>query len=57
MTAYDSIVYGRTNGAVVIISGDYISQDEIRDLLNDEIDFARIIIPLLKRYLPQKNSV
>jgi EpsI family protein len=43
---------GRTNGAIIIISRDIGSRDNIKDTLNEETGFIRELLPVLPSYLP-----
>ena len=49
--ALDGLIHRRTNGAIIIVSGDIKNRDDIRVLLDDEIDFVRNALPVLKQYL------
>jgi EpsI family protein len=52
ITAIDGLIHRRTNGAIIIVSGDIENRDDVRVLLDDEIEFIRNALPLLKQYLP-----
>ena len=49
--ALDGLIHRRTNGAIIIVSGDIKNRDDIRVLLDDEIEFVRNALPVLKQYL------
>lgn len=50
MTSLDGIVWGRTNGAIVIISGKMDSDAD--KIWEDEVDFASNLGPIIREYLP-----
>jgi len=51
-TTLDSLIRGRTNGAMMILSSDFGEMEELPKELTVTEDFAGKIFPLLKDYLP-----
>lgn len=51
-TAYDALFKWRTNGAVIIISAESSHPRDSEEMLKEEADFARDIVPHLRDYLP-----
>ena len=50
-TALDGLFYRRTNGAFVIVYSDLKHSDEINYVLNDEVEFVKKTIPILRGLL------
>lgn len=51
ITAFDGLLYRRTNGAIIIVSSDLDNPTETEEVLKDEIDFVHSFFPVLKNYL------
>jgi EpsI family protein len=51
ITAIDGLVRRRTNGAVVIISGDLNNSGEVENILEDEVEFVESFLPIISNYL------
>ena len=50
--ALDGLFRGRTNGAIIIVSKNFEQSDNLKEILNDEVDFVRELLPVLRTYLP-----
>ncbi len=57
ITALDSLIQNRTNGALIIVYSDPKHSDDPQKVLNDEIEFTREIIPILYDYLPYRSEL
>ena len=51
-TALQGLIRGRTNGTLIMLYSDKDSLDTTGQAFNDEIDFAKQLMPVLDRYLP-----
>jgi len=51
-TALDGLFRGRTNGAIIIVSKTFESPDSLKEILRDETEFVRELLPVLRNYLP-----
>ena len=51
-TALDGLFRGRTNGAIIIVSKNFEQSDNLKEILNDEVEFVRELLPVLRTYLP-----
>jgi EpsI family protein len=50
--AVDGLFRGRTNGAIIIVSKTFERADSPTEILNDEVEFVRELLPVLRTYLP-----
>jgi EpsI family protein len=50
--ALDGLFRGRTNGAIIIVSKNFEQSDNLKEILKDEMEFARELLPVLRTYLP-----
>jgi EpsI family protein len=52
LIALNGFIYGRTNGALIMIYRDNTSLDNSEQVVNDEMNFAQALMPVLDDYLP-----
>jgi EpsI family protein len=50
--AVDGLFRGQTNGAIIIISKNFERADSPTEILKDEVEFVRELLPVLRTYLP-----
>ena len=50
LSAFDGLIYGRNNGAIIIVSCDMNSSDEEIKAMDDMIMFVKQLLPLLGRH-------
>ena len=50
--ALDGLFRGRTNGAIIIVSKNFEQSDSLKEILKDEVEFVRELLPILRTYLP-----
>jgi len=50
--AINGLFRGRTNGAIIIVSKNFEGADNPKEILKDELEFVRELLPVLQRYLP-----
>ena len=51
-TALDGLFRGRTNGAIIIVSKNFEQSDNLKEILNEEVEFVCELLPVLRTYLP-----
>lgn len=56
ITAIDGLIHRRTNGAIIIVSGNLPHPDEIQKVLSEEVEFVQRILPVLKSHFPDSNK-
>lgn len=57
LTALDGIIYRRTNGAIVIVSGEINNPSETdKSAFNDELSFVQAVLPVLRNHLPSDKN-
>jgi EpsI family protein len=50
--ALDGLFRGRTNGAIIIVFKNFEHPDSLKEILKDELEFVRELLPVLRTYLP-----
>jgi hypothetical protein len=50
--ALDGLFRGRTNGAIIIVSKNFEQSDNLKEILQDEVEFIKELILILRNYLP-----
>ena len=56
ITAAEGLLHGRTNGAIIIVSGSPAAAGGEEHLLKAELQFIREILPVLRVHLPQTGN-
>jgi len=51
-TALDGLFRGRTNGAIIIVSKNFEQSDNLKEILQDEVEFIKELISILRNYIP-----
>ncbi len=51
-TIIDGLIYHKTNGSVVIVYSVVNYPDELQRIIEDEKDFIKVLMPVLRNYLP-----
>jgi hypothetical protein len=51
-TTVDSLIHGRTNGALILVAGVPIDRENGEVTIKEVQDFVRDAVPVLRGYLP-----
>ncbi len=51
-TTLDALIHGRTNGAFVVLAGNFTNRDEEEKVMKEHQDLIRELLPVLRSYLP-----
>ena len=52
VTVFDGTIRGRTNGALILVSSNVIHACDMQTILNEEIEFVKLVLPVLNEYIP-----
>ena len=52
LNAFEGLFRGRTNGAIIIVFKNVERSDNLKEILNDEMEFVSNLMPVLRTYLP-----